>query len=635
MKPRVSLATMKIERGLATKTGAAIRQTHDKQFGGLNFNPARPNAPKFPSPAKLGLLQYEIRRHADEQSEKVLYHTLDALASGGIYDHLGGGFHRYSTDRYWHVPHFEKMLYDNAQLADIYIEAFRKTNKALYRETAEGIFDYVTREMTDPKGGFYSALDAETDGIEGKFYVWSESEIDETLTAKDAKLFKQVYGFEKANPFEHGYVLHLPEPVDAVAKELNISLLELKQNLAQSRQKLLQIRSKREKPLRDDKSLTAWNALMIRAFANGSAVLGRKDYLEIAQNAALFIISDMRDSDGKLYRTYRAGKAKLPAYLDDYAFFSEALLTLHRVTGDDKWLNAARKMTDDQIEMFWDKTGHGFFFTSHGHEELIARTKNSYDSIFPSGNSVSARNLLRLASLTGETKYRKLAEQLFQAFAGSYQATPRGMANLAVAMGEYLDKPDFKTKSNPKSSSLEPTTARRETVKLASAQKSADEKPKKKKEELVSAKAFLEFDKLPAGKTCQVVLVIDIKPGWHINTNPANPDFLVPTKFTIKSKLKSKLTNVKYPSGKKLTIPGFEQPIHVYEKRVLVRGELQIPASAAGKSEEIEIQVRYQPCNDKQCKNPTTLTLNGKIPVAAPGETVKKINKNLFPEGKK
>ncbi|MEO1994661.1 MAG: thioredoxin domain-containing protein, partial [Planctomycetaceae bacterium] len=439
MTPNPLQAPVKLDRELVKQVVGALKSSYDPEYGGIDFKTGSPNSPKFPVPAKLALLQYEIRRFADERAASILYHTLDQIGSGGIRDHLGGGFHRYSTDRFWHVPHFEKMLYDQAQLADVYTEAYLQTNKQLYRQAVEEIFRYVQQHMTAPTsnskpgGGFYSALDAETNAIEGEYYVWSEDEIVEALGADDARIFGAVYGLREENPFEHGFVIHLPRSVDKAATPLKIEPMELERRLAPMRSKLLKIRDERKPPLKDDKIITSWNGLMIRAYANAGRTLGRKDYIQAAEQAAMFILTRMRDDKGHLLRTHRANSSRLNAYLDDYAFLVEGLLALHRATHSDKWLNAAQRLTDLQLELFWDKNGRGFYFTSHQHEALIARTKNAYDAVLPSGNSVSVRNLIRLASLTGDDRYRQRAQETLEQFAPVIKQSPRGMTNMALA----------------------------------------------------------------------------------------------------------------------------------------------------------------------------------------------------------
>ena len=645
MKPRLVLTPVEINRELAGEASKDVMRTFDAEYGGVSFNPARPNAPKFPDSSRLALLQYESRRQGDKLARKIVRETLDKIAAGGIYDHLGGGFHRYSTDRYWLVPHFEKMLYNQAQLADVYVEAFRQSGDPKYRETVEGIFRYVAREMTDQTGGFYSALDAETDGVEGQYYVWSKEEVKKILGQVDSKLFQLVFGMEEAQSFEHGYVLHLVEPLADVAKKLNLPPQQLERRLTAMKSRLLAARSKRKSLLKDDKSLTSWNGLMIRAYAHAGIAFGKKEHVATAEKAALFVLSRMRDKQRRLQRTYRGGKTKLSAYLDDYAFLVEGILAIYEATNDEKWLNAAVRLTDQQIDLFWDKTGKGFFFTDRHHEVLIARTKNANDSAIPSGNGVSVRNLIRLASLTGQQKYRKYAGETLEAFAPGMKRSPRSMVTLALAMGEYLDNPDFgaarkKTKkskpSEPKRpESTSPPVSQQAPERFNPIQTVAGQTAKKKPKqaELATARVYLSLDKLPVGGTCKVVVYVKIKDGWHINANPPKPDFLIPTLLTVKSKLGCKLTKVEYPAAKQHKIPG-SPPLNVYDKLAVIRGLLEVPASAAGKRDEIEFAVRYQACNEEQCLPPKTAKLHGKITVARQGESVKPINQKFFPKPK-
>ncbi len=443
LKPRFGLENVPLDRKLVADAAKAIGESADPQFGGLDFNPQTPDKPKFPVPVKLALLQYEVRRNGDKATEKVLDLSLEQIARGGIHDHLGGGFHRYSTDRRWQVPHFEKMLYDQAQLADLYVKAYRRTHHPEYRAAAEDTLKFVLTELRDDNGGFYSALDAETEGVEGQFYVWEKAEIEKILGPDNAKLFEAVYGLNEPKNFEHGFVLHRPDSWEKLAEANHTTVAGLQMQIAPMRQQLLAAREKRAALLKDDKILTSWNGLMIRTLAEAGQDLGKSQYVTEAEQAAMFILSRMRDGKGNLQRSYRAGQSKLNAYLDDYAFLIEGLLAIHAATKDAKWLNAATRLMDDQIRLFWDEKGDGFFFTAHHHEELIARIKQADDTVIPSGNSVSVRNLIRLSSLTGNEKYRTLAEKTLKLFAPALKERPRGMANMALALGEYLDNPDF------------------------------------------------------------------------------------------------------------------------------------------------------------------------------------------------
>jgi uncharacterized protein YyaL (SSP411 family) len=403
----------------------------DREHGGFGA------APKFPHPMDIRLLLRCHRRFGDEDCLALACLTLDCMADGGLYDQLGGGFHRYSTDAVWLVPHFEKMLYDNAQLAGLYVAAFDRTGQPAYRAVAEGIFSYVLSVMTDPLGPFFSAQDAETDAIEGKYYVWSAAEVDQLL-GENAAMFRKQFGVVDKPDFEHGNVLFRKVPLET-------SILDATRTaqLAGMRKTLLAARGKRKAPLLDDKVLTSWNGLMIRSLADGGRVLKKPEYTAAAARAADFLLANLRNtSKGHLLRTHRKGKSKLHAYLVDYAFLVEGLLALHQATADEKWLTQARKLTDEQIDLYWDKTRHGFYFTSHNHEELLARTQNGFDSVIPSGNSTSVRNLVRLAKRTGATKYRTYAKQTLEAFAPQMREHLNrggmGMSHMALALAEYL-----------------------------------------------------------------------------------------------------------------------------------------------------------------------------------------------------
>ncbi len=648
LKPAPNLLKMKLTRRLVDASAEELAETHDPVHGGIDFQPQNEDAPKFPVPAKLALLLYQSQtaNGAGDNSEnekqeatkneaikKAALHSLSAIAAGGIHDHLGGGFHRYSTDKYWHVPHFEKMLYDQSQLAEVYLEAYQQTKDLVYRQAAEGIFEFVIRQMTDKEGAFYSALDAETDGVEGQHYVWSKDEITKILGEKDAELFGKVYGLDAPKRFEHGYVFHLPQPLVDIAKQLEISPEQLQQQLAPLREKLLAARNQRPQLLVDDKILTSWNGLMIRAFALGHQYLDEPRYLEVAEKAARYILANMRSPEGKLYRTSRGGQAKLNSYLDDYAFFISGLLALHQTTDNPQWLAIARDMTDDQLELFWDEQGKGFYFTSHDHETLIARTKNIHDTVMPSGNSQAVRNLIRLSLRTGDPKYRDYAEQTLKSFASLLDRSPRAMAQMALAVGEFLDTSDAVSSEQTEEvvAEIEFADGEIDGTEPIIIQVAGKPAKKKKRPRRVKSRAFLSADKLPAGEKCRIILFLDGEKGWHINTNPAKPDLFKPTTFNLKSSLGTKLVNVRYPAGKKQIVPGLEEPQHYYEGRISITGDLLIPSSAAGKKEELRLEIRYQACNDTSCERPAIIRLSGRIPVAGNGELVKKINQDLFP----
>lgn len=642
-RPRASLQPVKLELALVEPALKNLADSYDPDYGGFGYNPKAPNRPKFPQPTKLALLQYDAKRHANDEAGKMLYLTLDRMAAGGIYDHVGGGFHRYSTDRYWRVPHFEKMLYDNAQLADIYAEAYRHTNHRHYQAVVEGTIEFVLRELRDPSGAFYSALDADSEGVEGKYYVWSDAQLAEVLSPEEISVCGVVYGTSGEPNFEIGHILELPQSIDDAAKKLNVSAVQLERRLAEIKKKLLAARGKRRAPLRDDKILAAWNGLMIRSLARAGVILKRPDYIQAAEKAAGFILSEMRDEKGRLYHGYAAKKAKLEAYLDDYAYVNEGLLALHLATGNEKWANAARKLSDLQLALFWDETGKACYFTSHEHEALLARTKSAYDSVMPSGNSVTVRNLLRLASFSKQSDYRERARETLELFVPLIEGAPGGLTNMALALSEFLDTTDALT-SNGKPPRRRIGIAPDPEIVLTGGEQVIPENPgkKTKKPEVVTGQALLSVDRLPAGKSCKLMVQLAVADGWHIHANPpGDAEMDITTELELDpdsplAKLGVQLTNIRYPAGKEVDRGEDEKPQSLYTGRVTMIGQLDIPLKAAGRAGEVAVIVTYQACNDAQCLPPKKLKLTLPATVARQGEAVKAANEAMFaPPAKK
>jgi uncharacterized protein len=354
-------------------------------------------APKFPPASALEFLMCR----ASPAALEIVRTTLDRMAKGGMYDQVGGGFARYSVDPHWLVPHFEKMLYDNALLARCYLHAWQLTGEDFFRRICEETLDWALREMRGPEGGFYSALDADSEGEEGRFYVWTEDELRELL-GDDAEVLLRYWGVDKGPNFEGHSILHVAG--GEVEPEL----------LARARARLYEVRSHRVWPQLDDKRLTAWNALVIAALADAGAALGREDYLSAARACADFIDRALRDPDGRLLRTYKDGRASLNAYLEDHAFLVEALLVLYEATFETRWFVRARELADSMIDRYGDDEGGGFFSTSSDHQALVVRPKDFEDHPIPSGNSSAAFGLLRLSAFTGEHAYQRRAERLFK-----------------------------------------------------------------------------------------------------------------------------------------------------------------------------------------------------------------------------
>jgi uncharacterized protein YyaL (SSP411 family) len=411
----------------------ALGSFYDPREGGFG------GAPKFPQPMALEFLLRAHRRGV-QGMRPMVEHTLDKMAAGGIYDQLGGGFHRYSVDGYWLVPHFEKMLYDNAQLARVYTYAYQATRDPLYRRIVEETLRYVQREMTSPEGGFYSTQDADSEGEEGKFFVWTPAEVTALLGA-DAPLFMRAFDITHHGNFEGHNILHVARDSAALAREFDLPEDVVEATLASGRQILFQAREQRVHPARDEKILTGWNGLMLRAFVTGAAVLGDPGYLATAETNASFLLTSLvRTGDGlRLHRTYKDGAAKLNGYLEDYAFLADGLLALHEVCGRQRWFDAARALADSLIAHFADPEGGPFFTTSDDHEALIHRPRDLYDNAVPAGNSVAAEVLLRLCVHTGDERYRLHALRAIAPLQEAMARAPLAFGRLLCAADQAVD----------------------------------------------------------------------------------------------------------------------------------------------------------------------------------------------------
>src|SRR5215204_6548020 len=362
----------------------------DRRFGGFG------GAPKFPQAMNLEVLLRHHHRTGDGDALSGVELTLRAMANGGIYDQLGGGFARYSVDQYWLVPHFEKMLYDNALLSRLYLEAYQATRDPFYARIAEETLDYVLRDMTSPEGGFYSAEDADSEGEEGKFYVWTPGEMESALGPDDAKLAARYWDVTERGNFEGKNIINVPRPPEAVAREFGISTEVLWDRIVGIRAKLLAKRDERIRPGLDDKVLSAWNGLMLRALALAARVTGRDDYREAAEKNASFLLERLK-VDGRLRRSYKDGRARLNGYLEDYACVADGLVALYEATFEARWLREAAALADAMNGLFWDEERGAFYDTPADHERLVTRPRDVYDNASPSGTSVAAEVLLKLA----------------------------------------------------------------------------------------------------------------------------------------------------------------------------------------------------------------------------------------------
>jgi len=425
-----------LDKTVLEKAYQELTKRFDREYGGFS------DAPKFPTPHNFLFMLRYWKRFKDETALEMVEKTLEAMRQGGIYDQVGYGFHRYSIDREWLVPHFEKMLYDQALLAMVYLEAFQTTGKEIYGSTAREILDYVMRDMRAPEGAFYSAEDADSEGEEGKFYLWKEEEIRQILDRRDADLVISVFNVERSGNFKEetnarkseANILHIKKPLSKIASELKMPVKNLENRITSARERLFEAREQRIHPHKDDKILTDWNGLMIAAFAQGARVLGKATYADEARRAADFILGQMRTADGRLLHRYRDGDARIAANLNDYSFFIWGLIELYEATFETQYLERALELNRDMLAHFWDESAGGLFFTPEDGERLIVRKKEVYDGALPSGNSVALYNLLRLARVTGDVSLDEKAARIVKAFSGHVAQFPSGYTQFLISI---------------------------------------------------------------------------------------------------------------------------------------------------------------------------------------------------------
>jgi len=425
-----------LDAGVLDKAYQELAQRFDKTYGGFS------GAPKFPTPHNFFFMLRYWRRTDNPEALKMVEKTLQEIRWGGIFDQIGFGFHRYSTDKEWLVPHFEKMLYDQAMLALAYLETYQATGNTAYSDTAKEIFTYVLRDMRSPDGGFYSAEDADSEGVEGKFYLWTEQELREILPADEAAVIWRAFHAEKNGNFREeasgkslgANILYTGKSLADIASEMTLPIEDLKKKIDSARSSLFEVRERRIHPHKDDKILTDWNGLMIAALARGAQVLGEKAYANAAEEAVEFILKKMRKPDGRLLHRYREGEASIAANLDDYAFLVWGLIETYEATFNAQFLKTALEFNRDMIHHFWDQRGGGLYFTSDDAENLIVRKKEIYDGALPSGNAVAMLNLLRLGRFTGDAELEDIASKLQKAFSEQVRQFPSGYTQFLSAV---------------------------------------------------------------------------------------------------------------------------------------------------------------------------------------------------------
>jgi uncharacterized protein YyaL (SSP411 family) len=547
----------------------ALERGFDARWGGFG------GAPKFPTPSNLFLLEDWV---AEERvASEMLAVTLDQMARGGIYDQLAGGFHRYATDREWKIPHFEKMLYDNGQLLELYARQWQRTQDPEMARVARETAAFVAREMTSPEGAFWSAIDAETGGREGAYYVWSRDELRKVLGEEDFGFLAPVYGFD-VEPFFEGrfYALHLTAKPSEQARRRRMEPEELWRQIEPLKKTLLEERSTRPRPLTDDKVLADWNGMAISGLAVAGEALGEAAMVRRAASAADFVLESLRSEGGLLCHTWRDGRPSIAGFLSDYAFLIRGLLALHRAARDDRWLAAAVELAEQQEERLGDPEG-GFFVAAESRDVLF-RSKEVLDGAVPGANAVAVLNSLELAASTGEDRWMRSAERSLRAFAGLLERAPEAVKMMALAARRIHQ--------------AVPTGKVAET-KPAAAERAGSPEDK--------VTASLDVGPPDAGGWRSFSLRLTIQPGWHLYTPGESAETGSPIRVTGEGVT---LRSVEYPAGRALDSPGRRQTPQVYEDSVEVTGDLLTGQSAAP-----ALRVRFQTCDDTRCLAPAELTL--------------------------
>jgi uncharacterized protein YyaL (SSP411 family) len=429
--------------GLIEQAVGMLEKRFDVDNGGFG------NGMKFPEPMVYTLLLRHWQRTASQPALEMLDKSLTRMAEGGINDQLAGGFHRYSTDKEWAVPHFEKMLYDNALLTTLFLETFQATKQEIYKDTASTTLDFVLDELTSPEGGFYSSQDADTAGGEGEFYVWELKEVLNLLGPRHSKVFARVYGVTPTGNMGKKNVLRVVESLEKVSEAEGIAIFEVQHIVTKGKETLLETRAKRQKPATDEKIITAWNGLMITAFSRGATVLGEAKYLTAARNGATFIWDNMW-RDAGLLRIHKDGESKIPGCLDDYAYFLQALLSLYEASFEIEWIEKARLVADKMIAEFWDVSNAGFYLTGKSQAQLVTNLKNPADEAIPSANAIAELSLVTLAHITGKHEYREKAEAALKAFQPLMEKSPPAFTGLLSALDAYSSSPTEVIFTGPK-----------------------------------------------------------------------------------------------------------------------------------------------------------------------------------------
>ncbi len=528
-------------------------------------------APKFPQEPLLFLLLAQAERNGDTGALAAVVTTLDAMSRGGMYDQVGGGFHRYSTDNEWLVPHFEKMLYNQAHLGRVFLLAWRLTGNPAYRRIATQTLDYVLRDMTSPDGAFYSATDADSEGEEGVFFLWTTEQINSALTKADAAFAIELFGISDNGNFESSNILHLPVSLEKLAQQQNISLGELSARVDRIRKTLYRVREDRKHPLRDEKILTGWNGMMISTLAQAGAILDEPRYTRAAVRAAQFIWDHNRPNIGVLSRVHLNGRSSIAAQQEDYAYFAESLSHVYDATGSALWLEKAEEITRSMFKLFWDEKAGGFYMSDdEGQLTTLQRPKdNGYDSAIPSGSSVALRVSQMLDDRVANFEYGKQANAILNTFASTVNQSPTNFGYMLTGAADLrygeLSAQRYVARGG---------------VRATARQLSAN----------------------------QAVVDISIPTGWHVNSNQPLQKGLIPTTVSIESAGAGwQLNKASYPESIIATLGFQKEPLSLYQDKVQIRIEVD---ATSNKSRILPIQLGIQACNDRICLPPEKVSLH-------------------------
>jgi len=564
---------------------AQLAERFDNKLGGIR------GKPKFPPHGTLNLLIHQFRSTGDQAFLAPITRTLDAMWLGGMHDHVGGGFHRYSTDEQWLLPHFEKMLYDNAQLLRLYVDGYSLTGDEKYRTAVADIHQWLMREMTSSSGAFYSAQDSGEVGKEGEAYVWTIPKVKETLSPSESQIFIDTYNLTDEGNFREeatgertgANIPHLRQSLDKIAAERGSDEKSFAPELNAIRAKLLTARQQWPQPHTDDKVLVSWNALMIGSLAYAGRVLEEPRYTRDAVRAADFILQSMVQ-DGIILRSFRADQAKTPGYLDDYAYFASALLELHRATNESRFLEESQRIADRLIDQFEDKVDGGFFFTTPEHDELIVRSKHlAAGGNMPSPNGVAAQVMVELAELTDKDAYRSAADRTLRSLVGLMKQQPYASEHLLIAASQFLRN----------QASKEPTG---ETILGQIKQRS----------EPVSIEISSDRAKLVAGESAEITVTILIDPDWHLYAENEDADFLKATNVLVAANERFDVSRVIRPGGIVKPDTILNRDVNIYEGRIEFKIPITVKPGTAAGLVKLGIDVTIQACDSNRCLEPKT-----------------------------